>query len=285
MPQSILVCLTGLGSDETALEAGFAAATPDNSHVEALHIRVDAAALLAATGLLHPRSEGATRRMAEEIRQEQKTRSETARRIFTQFQTRHPAGRARAKKQGVSVAFQEVTTVEDELLHRARLHDLVVAARAPELGNGRLEHLVMEAGKPVLIPPAKPAATIGKTVLVAWKDTAESARALTAALPLLVRAGKVTVFSVCENRDEEAARRSVDGIIAQLRRHGVEARPQMAKAEPGRTADKIREAAYAIKADLIVMGAYGHSRLREWMLGGATRELLGVCDTALLMMH
>ena len=52
-----------------------------------------------------------------------------------------------------------------------------------------------------------------------------------------------------------------------------------------RATDKIREAAYAIKADLIVMGAYGHSRLREWMLGGATRELLSVCDTALLMMH
>jgi nucleotide-binding universal stress UspA family protein len=285
MPKSIMVSLTGFASDEAAMEGAFAVAAGDKAHIEALHTRVNAADILALEGFLEHRAYGAVQKMETAIRQEDQSRSAAARKIYDTVCARYSKGGRGRTKSAVTSAFREITTLDDATLRQARFHDLTVAARAPQLGAGRLDRLVMLAGKPVLIPPAKPATTIGKSVLVAWKDGAESARAVTAAMPLLARAQTVTLLSVCEGKDESLARRSVEEVAMQLKRHGITARVRTQKAAPSAVANKIRETAYALKADMIVMGAYGHSRAREWVLGGATRELLAVCDVSLLMAH
>ncbi|HKD48166.1 MAG TPA: hypothetical protein VKB67_10815 [Rhizomicrobium sp.] len=96
----------------------------------------------------------------------------------------------------------------NETLHQARLHDLTIVARVPELTTDRLDSLVMAAGKPVLVPPAKPAQTVGETVVVAWKDKPEAARAITASLPILTHAKHVIVVSVSESKFDQDPERS-----------------------------------------------------------------------------
>jgi len=73
--------------------------------------------------------------------------------------------------------------------------------------------------------------------------------------------------------------------VAQLKWHGIEAQLQFSATESASAAEKIKEIAYSVDADLIVMGAYGHNRMRELFFGGATRDLLIGCETAVLMMH
>jgi nucleotide-binding universal stress UspA family protein len=278
MPQCLLVELTGFASDETAMEA--ACALPGKNHIDAVHVRVTAPDLLGLTATMHSQAYGAMRQMRDDIIHQHQERSALAKKIYTDVCSRRLKAKQGAHKPGPLADYHEVNSLDDEILRQSRFHDLTVTARVPELLQGRLSELLMSSGKPVLIPPAKPATMVGKTVLLAWKDTPEAARAVTAAMPILSEADRVIVLSVTEFREESA-----DGVISQLKHHGIDAQLHTLRAAPEYTADKIREAAYSFEADLIVMGAYGHSRLREWALGGATRELLNVCDISLFMAH
>jgi nucleotide-binding universal stress UspA family protein len=169
---------------------------------------------------------------------------------------------------------QEVDSPTQVLCRLARRADLIVAAgggddvfRAVDIGS-----LVLAAGRPVLSVAANAEHMLGQTVLVAWKDGREARRALSDALPFLVKANKVAVATM-----EAAPGRSGDNglsdVAAFLRRHGVTAHTEVIAGD----ADGGELAAFArsIHADLIVSGAYGHSRLREWVFGGVTRSLLG----------
>jgi len=156
----------------------------------------------------------------------------------------------------------------------ARGADLTVVAQ--EGGGGMdalapqpIHHIILSAGGPVLMLPRSGLGEfIGKRAVVAWKGSRESARAVKDALPFLVDAEAVTVVAAGED-----AAASLDTITALLKRHGA---PVTAKQiEPGSGAGAtLLDAAAAERADLLVMGAYGHSRLREIVLGGATREVL-----------
>jgi len=275
MLKSILACLTGFGSDKTVMEAAFALARIDQGHVDALHSRVDAQGLAAFAGVSQSHVHESVQLMAMTIARQEQERAEAARKSYDQALARHPSGAA---------AYREVTTLEDETLRQARLHDLTVVARVPELPSGWLDAIVLSAGKPVVITPARPPSAIGRTVAVAWKDTAEAARAVTASLPILARAERVFIMAICESgEDAQTERMSGEGLVQLLKAHGVTAELRLAASASA--SDKVKELAYDIEADLIVMGAFGHGRLRELVLGGATRALIADCDIAVLMLH
>jgi nucleotide-binding universal stress UspA family protein len=126
-----------------------------------------------------------------------------------------------------------------------------------------------------------------RSVLVAWKDTAEARRAAADSLPLLQKAKEVTVAEILEEGgDRHAATARVKDVTAWLSRHGVTAAWRVSENnESGDTTDRLDDIAGEVGAGLIVAGAYGHSRFRELVLGGMTEHLLTRSTRCVLLSH
>ncbi len=165
--------------------------------------------------------------------------------------------------------------------------DLVIAETTPGQGSGyatQASGLVMEAGLPVLFVPPNLRQIGERSVMVAWRDTAEAREAVSAALPLLKAAESVALIQVGGDAAGPEAWRSLHAVQRRLAAHGVTASADI-RLKVRSVAETLREAARSHSTDLIVMGAYGHSRAREWILGGVTRDLLACSDVPLLLTH
>jgi nucleotide-binding universal stress UspA family protein len=132
--------------------------------------------------------------------------------------------------------------------------------------------LVMQVGRPVLIVPATADKLKLEQVIIAWKDTRETQRAAFNAVPLLKTAAHVTVVEISTDEELAAARTQIEDV-GWLKWHGVWQRSH-ASPSIGDDASSLNAIAREKGADVIVAGAYGHSRMREWILGGVTRDLL-----------
>jgi nucleotide-binding universal stress UspA family protein len=176
------------------------------------------------------------------------------------------------------------------LIQQLRAADLIVtnpvgqggAPGTPKLIN--VGDLVMNAGRPVLlVPHAVESLDLG-TAVVAWKDTRETRRAVRDALPLLSRYQIVTVLEVAPAAEIVAARQRVADVVDWLGHHGIIAGSRVetsSGADTNRLAALVRD----MGAGLLVAGAYGHARLREWTLGGVTEDLLLYPKVPTIMSH
>jgi nucleotide-binding universal stress UspA family protein len=144
--------------------------------------------------------------------------------------------------------------------------------------------LVLLSGRPVLVVPPKGGRLSAGKILIAWKDTREARRAVADSLPLLQNATDVVVMEICDDALGEAEYRTLS-VVENLKRHGGKARAKAAMASPAGAAEDLDRAAEAMGADLIVAGAYGHSRLNEWVFGGVTRDLLRTPRRFVLFSH
>lgn len=195
-----------------------------------------------------------------------------------------------AAEPGVPVAWHEAGGVAlDALAQQARYADLLVLGQH-EPGRSDsgvpadfVESVLVASGRPALVLPyVDTVKTMGRTVLVAWKGTPEAARAVAAALPLLQQANRVHVATWGEE-DDTLATPGLD-IEGYLRAHGVQAQlHRQPAAGGGDVGDLIQSLAADLSADLLVMGCYGHSRAREFVLGGASRTLLRSMAQPVLM--
>lgn len=179
-------------------------------------------------------------------------------------------------------AFMQQALYADMLVLGQRDANDPLAAALPVDFN---QAVIMGSGKPALVVPYTGwADPIGRTVVLAWKQTRESARAVTAALPLLQRAGQVHVLAWAEEGEPvvQGDRLDLDGY---LRLHGVEAKWHHGGAEPAQLGELLLSRAFDMQADLLVMGCYGHSRAREWVMGGVTRTILASLTLPVLMAH
>jgi nucleotide-binding universal stress UspA family protein len=182
--------------------------------------------------------------------------------------------------------------VADCVLPYARVADLVVASQTdPEWpGTDRLdiaERLAMESGRPVLIVPnAGVHSRVGERVLVAWNGRREAARAVFDALPILRGAKEVRVVWVNPQSERERAHDipAVD-ICTALARHSVKCEAMEQVAPRGGVGETLFACAREMSADLLVMGCYGHARLRELVFGGASRHVLSHMPIPVLMSH
>jgi nucleotide-binding universal stress UspA family protein len=158
----------------------------------------------------------------------------------------------------------------------------------PPMGAGVPEAVLLASGRPVLVVPFIGAKAIGKRVLVSWNASRESARAVNDALPLMAGAEQVTVLSINPERGiaGEGDLPAAD-IALHLARHGIKAEAAYTQADPEEVSvgDVILSRAADLGADLIVMGGYGHSRAREFVLGGATRTILQHMTMPVLFSH
>ena len=174
----------------------------------------------------------------------------------------------------------------------ARTSDVFVMSRP--LGaqeNGRwsamLEAILFDSGRSLIaVPPGYKKNGSIRTILVAWQDTRESARAVSEALGLIRKADITRIAIIDDEKKRIAAHEAPAADIARhLHRHGanVEIIPIDLPGRP--VSDRILKAAADLRPDLIVMGGYGHSRFREWILGGTTRDMLTHSDVPLLIAH
>jgi nucleotide-binding universal stress UspA family protein len=175
----------------------------------------------------------------------------------------------------------------DEAVSLAYRSDLLVARQIdsslPDFVSSQgAEHIATTMGRPTLVIPAKGSfASCGRRVLVAWKPTKEAARAVHDAFVLLEPNAQVTFLEV----DPPAKTTTLEGIAEHVARHGYTTKFEMAKSEGSSISKIIIDRAQALNTDLIVMGAYTHSRLRELILGGVTKSMLHEMNRPVLMSH
>ncbi|HEX2817487.1 MAG TPA: universal stress protein [Phenylobacterium sp.] len=197
----------------------------------------------------------------------------------------------RAKTAGLKTDWTSLETFPAPAMARhARSADLIVAGGAPIGREGSFRaadpaELVMLSGRPVLIAPPKPGKFHGRAIVVAWKDTRESRRALADSLPFLLAAEEVAVVECCDKDAVSDARVNTADVVRHLRRHGVEAFGKAVATSPERVSTELNIAAQDIGADLIVAGGYGHTRLGEWAFGGVTYDLLNAPERFVLLSH
>ena len=175
------------------------------------------------------------------------------------------------------------------LAAEARVSDLFVGTRPygdPNRQHGIEEAVLFESGRPCLfVPPGLPAPVTYRSAMLAWKDGREAARAVADAMPLLRTVETVTVALIEEGGASEARREAPDEDIGRyFSRHGVTADIHLVTGWSNIPAAILNEAERQ-GTDLIVMGGYGHSRLREWALGGATRDVLSSAKVPVFVSH
>jgi len=172
----------------------------------------------------------------------------------------------------------------------ARYADLMVISQddeSPAVGGGFADYVVMDCGRPVLIVPYIGApAPLDGTVVVAWNGSRESARAVNDALPLLLMAQQVDVLVIDPDDTPlyDAALPGAD-LCEHLARHGLKVEAKVNRGAGGSAGDQLLSHVADVSANLVVMGAYGHSRLREMVLGGVTRHMLQHMTVPVLMSH
>jgi nucleotide-binding universal stress UspA family protein len=211
--------------------------------------------------------------------------------ILAALQRTEASFRAAAGEKGAKLEWLEwrsaVNLPETFVVSEARSADLVIVGRAPSpmdicrcLDPGAA---VLRMGRPMLVVPPGVDTLKAERILIGWKDGREARRALQDSLPLLHDAQSVAIVEVCDDSTEALARSHVEDVARYLTRHRISVGSVTAAAAKHGVADHLIDLARVEGADLIVTGAYGHSRLGEWIFGGVTRELLASSSVCCLM--
>jgi nucleotide-binding universal stress UspA family protein len=176
----------------------------------------------------------------------------------------------------------------DALAREARAADLIIVAQRRKVGDvyDSLDPggAILRIGRPLLVVPEGVDAFRADHIVVGWKDTREAHRAVQDALPFLHEAKRVTLVEICRSGDEGQGRDRIADVAQYLGCHRIKADTRIFIHEKSDAVHLI-EFAQDEEADLLVTGAYGHSRLGEWVFGGVTRELLASSPICCLMSH
>jgi nucleotide-binding universal stress UspA family protein len=144
---------------------------------------------------------------------------------------------------------------------------------------------LLRLGRPALIVPSGISALEAENVVVGWKDTRECRRAVQDALPFLHEANSITVVEVRRDEKESLVQARVHDVVRYLERHRLKARGEVVRQTRTTAAEELVQIAHKNGSDLIVAGAYGHSRFGEWVFGGVTHDLLATSPVCCLMSH
>lgn len=283
MFKNTMVWLSGGDGDSVALRTAYCFAKRFGGHINGVHVRLDPLAIARAEGGYD--AFGVSTWTEETYAAVNAGIAETAKRAqdrFEHFCAKTPVSVVpKPPCSSVSASYEEIEgSFAATLVTQARRYDALVSARTGELDV--LGTLLVGVGRPLLIGASENVQSIGDNIAIAWKDTAEAARAVGAAMPLLARARAVTILTANDSKDAQTA--SAEKLAATLQWNDIPATVSHVSSAVG-LPEAVVETAHAIRADLLVMGAYGHSRARAFVFGGFTRTLLRECSIPLFLMH
>ncbi|MFN4089017.1 MAG: universal stress protein [Alphaproteobacteria bacterium] len=285
-PKIILVPFISDAASGAALDLACIAATFFDAHVDVLHLKPDARTMIPYVG------EGMSGALVEDViasaEREAVDRSAQARSLFAGHLARY--GLTESERRGTAgptASWREETGREDELVAIAgRTADLVAVSRPGSEVDGPpstlFETALFETGQALLVAPPVPISGFGERILIAWNGSPEAAGAVTAAIPFLARARSVSVLAVAGWSEGP---RSAEALVRRLDWHGIAADLEVLSDYAGTIGETVIASAARREADMIVMGAYTQSRLRQMILGGVTRHVLATAQIPLLMSH
>lgn len=283
--RKILVPLTGHAAESAVLATSFDIAKATGAHLVGLYAKPnvnDALPLL---------TEGMSGEVVEQLLKTAKADSEKAlERIFSLF-------RQEAEKAGVKIVSGEgpvpfpsarfldiVGQVDDLVAVHSRLSDLVVFGQGPEAkAASTLDVALMSAGRPVLITTNEERKSFSGTIVIGWDNSPEAAHAVTAAIPFLENAAKVEILSI--GNKAKTASAHLDLVVEYLAIHGIKAGIRVVEPAGKPAGGTLLAEAVSMNADLLVVGGYGHSKLREFFVGSVTEQIRLNATLPLLMAH
>ena len=291
MIKTILVPLRGTKEDVSVLATALGIARPFGAHLDCLHVVPDAAALLPPQGAVEMETAALIAGSLQILEARAKERANEARATFENFCREHNVPKSDSPNpNGVSAALHEIGGDPNEkLVSLSRIHDLTVIAGGPSddaLLRSDLGRLIVSIGKPVVLAPAAVHAPRLRKIAIAWKDCPEAARAVTAAMPLLSKAQRIVVLTANEDdKNPCACLDSYEAVAEQLRLHGMHVEVHYVLPGGRSVPDAILDGVHEVGADMLVMGGYGHSRLREFVFGGFTQRVLQGTDLPVFVFH
>lgn len=291
MIKNILVPLTGSDNDAGALEAAYFIGARFAANVLCLRVHPNPMQIVAQAALSQFGTKMGNVELIHAIEKQCETRTQKARTAFDRFSERVSSPASTLGKGSIAANWQEIEGDPlADTITAARYCDMVVLGRAPkdhDFNTDNIANILIRCGRPVLLAPDKPVTGIGSHIAIAWKESAEAARAVTAAMPLLAHAKRVGVMCAKEAETElsdqdlgPAAR-----LAEQLAHHGVSPNAKDIAFSKQSISHSVIQAAYDWGADLLIAGAYSHSRFRELVFGGFTRQVLQACDLPVLLLH
>lgn len=265
------------------LETALLAARRFGGQVDGLHVRPALPGVVAAgaAGLV-----AATPDLVESFERQDRERTERAQSLFNEFMRAKGVGPTPVADGPNYGWIEETSPGDDAVGSRGRAYDLIVVGR-PVRGQttpamSTLEAALFESGRPLLIAPPHAPAALGNNICIAWNGSTETARTIAFAMPFLLRARRVTVVTV-----EGAFVPGPSGaeIARNLARNGIPVEAFDAKDGGRPPGEAMLAEAAANGADMMVKGAYTHSRLRQMIFGGATSQILAAAEMPVFMAH
>ena len=285
MIKSILVPATGQVFDDAVMETALRIAQVTAAHIELCYLRAPSWEVTDTPGYSAWAVGGAVAPALAQLDARVEDECGQARVRFAEICRRKGVAVCEQAKVATSItaSWREMQDEPVALACHAHHADLIVVGR-PGHSNGltrpQVDAILAQSGRPLLIAGSMTPSSLTGTVFVCWKQAPESARALTAALPLLKAAQRVVIAHVSEELDPTP----LSGIAGYLALHGITVETRLLPRR-GAVADTLAAAADAHQADLIVLGAYGHSRARERVFGGCTKGFLDDARVPVLMMQ
>ena len=287
--RTILVPVGQPENAKSAIEAAFLVARRCCSHVHGLHVLPDlskpATHALIATRMTTAEASSDLQRFRADAERELERRAVELRRLFDEGAAR--IGAAWLERPGAldqpSVSWEATTGFENESVGRlGRVFDLtVIAQRGPRgASHDTVEAALLETGRPILLVPPDVPRSVGDAVLLAWNASPQAARAVAVALPLLAQAARVVVMAVGNGAEPEPTAGQLAGSLAW---HGIAAEVRHVAQGSRRVRDILLVEAKGLRADLLVIGAYSHSRMRQIVFGGVTEHMLDHAHLPVLM--
>ncbi len=291
--KNILVQLDNVQSADSVLTTALLVAKKFYGHLDAFHVHLEPSHILPVPVVS---ADMAGFVVNDVVRAEEKAFAENAdkvRRFFEKFVEEHgllPKTEPQANLKEVTAQFREIFGFEDEVVAWcSRVADLTVLGRpdmsSPSAGDALtiLNAALMESGSAILIAPQVKPETLGKRVIVAWDATEEAAKAVTLAMPFLIRAEEVVILETDLPNENWA---DAQALAKRLAWHGITA--QIVKipeniSVSAKGAEIVRLA--CARFDLLVTGAFTQSTMRRWILGSMTKYLIDNADIALFMTH
>ncbi len=282
--RTILLPVRGDGKGEVVMDHARMIADKFNSHIDVIHARPKAADMLPYGVLL---TDGMRDTILQAAEAQAGTEEDRVRDLFNAYCEKNSlsvSDRAGDGSGGVTVSWHEETGKQADLIGLwGRLADLIVVPKpGTDLGVNTLEAALLQSGSMTLMCPDASPASLGDNIAVAWNGKAEAARVIKGMMSILKQAGSISILTT--DPDGVDSELGVKHLQRYLSRHGISAAVHSVGTDK-EIGLALLEAAKAAGADLLAMGAYGHSRRRELVMGGATNEVIQFADMPVLMLH